>query len=148
MKNSVSSKIYIAKNINSKPLEEMAKHLKCSKTEVKSLFEKMKINGEYEKYRNMSLEDAIGCVEQENTPIEQKSLLDLNDILFEQLSRINDRSLTTEEFKREVETSKIIVNVSQTIINNSKLLFEATKCLKKGTDKKSNVSIVLGIDDK
>lgn len=31
MKNSVSSKIYIAKNINSKPLEEMAKHLRSEK---------------------------------------------------------------------------------------------------------------------
>lgn len=148
MKSNISNKIYIAKNINSKSLDEIARYLKCGKTEVKNVFEKMKSNGEYDKYRNMPYQEAVEIAEKQSTPNSQNSLLDLNDILFKQLEKINDENLTEDEFKKEAETSKIVVNISQTIINNSKLLLEANKHMKKEMNNSSNVAIVLGIEDK
>lgn len=53
--------------------------------------------------------------------------LDLNNHLFEQLERLNDEGLTSEELEVEIERSKALTDVSKQIIENSKVALDAQK---------------------
>lgn len=141
-------KLYISKNVNSKTLEDMAEYLKCKPNEVKHCFETMKLNGEYDKYRVSNYETVKAEEKKIQKEQETNSLLDLNKYLFEQLKAINNKSLTEDEFKKEVERSKTTVSISQTIINNAKILLEANKQFKKQNNEVTETSKVLGIDEK
>lgn len=57
----------------------------------------------------------------------KNTLADLNNYLFEQIERLQDDSLTDEQFNKEVERSKSITNVAKTIIENGALAFQARK---------------------
>lgn len=59
----------------------------------------------------------------------KNSLKDLNDYLFEQMERLNDDSLTEEQLDREIRKTDSIVQVSETIIANSELMYKAMKHL-------------------
>ncbi len=59
----------------------------------------------------------------------KNKLVDLNNILFEQLERINDDSLSTEELDKEIKKAKTIQSVSQTIIKNADVLLKGQKFL-------------------
>jgi len=56
-------------------------------------------------------------------------LSDLNNILFEQLERLNDDEYLNEEenFKKEMQRTKAIAQISGSIINNAKNVLEAIK---------------------
>ena len=58
---------------------------------------------------------------------DKNNLIELNTILFQELNELNNKGLSVDGFKKELDRSKAIVGVSQTIINNSKLLLEAEK---------------------
>ena len=125
-----TEKLYISKNCNSKTLEDMAEYLKCKPNEVKYCFETMKLNGEYDKYRVSNYETVKKEEEQmelKNKIAHTKSLVDLNQVLFKQLETLNDTSLEQEQFNKEIAKTQAIVSVSQTIINNAKILLEADK---------------------
>lgn len=53
--------------------------------------------------------------------------MDLNNILFEQMERLNDEEQSDEELMREIERSKSMKEISSQIIENSKLALEAQK---------------------
>lgn len=55
----------------------------------------------------------------------KNKLVDLNDHLFEQLERLNDEDLSQEELEKEINRSKAITDVAQTIINNGSLMLKA-----------------------
>lgn len=55
----------------------------------------------------------------------KNTLADLNNILFEQLERVNDDSLTAEELKAQLQKTDAIVKVSEKIIQNGELAFKA-----------------------
>ncbi len=57
----------------------------------------------------------------------KNKLTDLNDVLFEQLERLNDDEHMEENFDKELERSKAITNVASSIINNAQLLLNAHK---------------------
>lgn len=57
----------------------------------------------------------------------KNTLADLNNYLFEQIERLQDDSLTDEQFNKEVERSKSITNVAKTIIENGALALQARK---------------------
>ena len=57
----------------------------------------------------------------------QNKLVDLNNYLFEELERLNNESVTEDEMQKEIERSKAITSISQTIINNAELVFKAQK---------------------
>lgn len=57
----------------------------------------------------------------------KNTLTDLNNYLFESLERINDDDLTKEELQIELERSKQVVNVSKTVVENARLMLDATK---------------------
>ena len=59
----------------------------------------------------------------------KKDLGSLNDYLFEQLERLNDDEelADDESFKKEIQRSKAITQVSTAIVNNAKLVLDAKK---------------------
>lgn len=144
-------KLYISKNVNSKTLEEMASYLGCNKRDVKSCFQTMKLNGEYDKYRVSNYETVNAELENYESEMKQSesanSLLDLNKLLFQQLNAINDKSLTDDQFKQETERSKVVVSIAQTIINNEKLLLEASKHFQRSEKQVLEVLGVGGFDE-
>lgn len=55
------------------------------------------------------------------------NLNDLNNHLFSQLDRLNDKELTGEELKEEINRSKAISGIATNIINNGSLVLKAQK---------------------
>ena len=55
----------------------------------------------------------------------KNQLSDLNNILFEQLERISDDSLSPEEMELQLKRTDSIVKVSEKIIANGELAFRA-----------------------
>lgn len=55
----------------------------------------------------------------------KNTLADLNNILFEQLERINDDDLTDEQLEAQLKKTDAIVRVSEKIIDNGELAFKA-----------------------
>lgn len=52
---------------------------------------------------------------------------DLNNILFEQLERLNDLDIKGEELETEIVRAKAICGISGQIIQNTKVVVEAEK---------------------
>lgn len=52
---------------------------------------------------------------------------DLNNILFEQLERLNDESLKGEDLTEEIQRAKSVADISSKIIDNSRLGLEAAR---------------------
>lgn len=57
----------------------------------------------------------------------KNSLNDLNNHLFEQIERLNDDELTNEQLDKEIKRSKAVSDVSKNIVENAKLMLDATK---------------------
>lgn len=57
----------------------------------------------------------------------RNTLGDLNNHLFEQLERLNNNELKSEELKEEISRAKAISDVAAKIIENGKLVLEAQK---------------------
>lgn len=57
----------------------------------------------------------------------KSNLTSLNDMLYEQLERINDDELKGDELKEQLAKSKMINDVAKTIVANSTLMFRAIK---------------------
>ena len=55
----------------------------------------------------------------------KNTLADLNNVLFEQLERLNDDELTDEQLKVQLQKTDQIVKVSEMIISNGELAFRA-----------------------
>lgn len=55
----------------------------------------------------------------------KNTLLDLNNVLFEQLERLNDDELTEDELEMQLKKTDAIVKVSEKIIDNGELAFKA-----------------------
>lgn len=57
----------------------------------------------------------------------RNTLGDLNNHLFEQLERLNNNELKSEELKEEISRAKAISDVASKIIENGRLVLEAQK---------------------
>ncbi len=62
----------------------------------------------------------------------KNKLSDLNNHLFEQLERLNDEDLTEDQLTKEIERSKAITNVANSIISNAKVVLDASKFIEEG----------------
>lgn len=69
----------------------------------------------------------------------ENNLSNLNDSLFKQLERLNDDENLKDNFEKEIERTKAITNVAQTIINNASL---ALNVIKYTSDNQTNSSSV------
>jgi hypothetical protein len=54
-------------------------------------------------------------------------IIDLNDILFDQLRRLNDPSVKGDELDSEIERSKAITIISREVLNTGRLALDAEK---------------------
>ena len=54
----------------------------------------------------------------------KNTLSDLNNHLFEQLERLNDKNLKGEDFEREIKRSEKMAKVAQQIIKNGELAYK------------------------
>ena len=78
----------------------------------------------------------------------RNTLADLNNILFEQMERLQDDELKGENLETELKKTKSIVDVASTVIENASLSLEAQKFLiDMGISTKVNIPM-LGISDK
>ena len=160
MKNfTIQEQIYICKNANSKTLERLAIATTSTIKEVKTEFENMKIDGRYEKYRKMTDEEIEKFInEQQTNKKEDKeedkeedeqnnTLLELNNLLFNELRTLRDDSLSEEQLNRELKISKQVVSVSQTIINNANLLLQAKKHIDSTKDDNNKIAPLLSLGE-
>lgn len=51
----------------------------------------------------------------------------LNNYLFEQLERLQDDSLSSEDLEREIVRSNAVISVAETIIHNGELALKAQR---------------------
>lgn len=78
----------------------------------------------------------------------RNTLADLNNILFEQMERLQDDELKGENLETELKKTKSIVDVASTVIENATLSLEAQKFLiDMGISTKVNIPM-LGISEK
>ena len=74
----------------------------------------------------------------------KNTLSDLNNYLFEQLERLNDDSLTSEQLDRELNKTDAIVKISEKIISNGELAFRTMKHMDEyGYESKRSVPAML-----
>ena len=59
----------------------------------------------------------------------KNKLSDLNNHLFEQLERLNDEDLTSEELDKEIKRAEAICNVSGQIIENANVVIKGQKLI-------------------
>ena len=59
--------------------------------------------------------------------MKETNLNELNNILFTELKKLSNESLTSEELKDEILRANSITNVSKEIINNANLMLQASK---------------------
>jgi len=77
----------------------------------------------------------------------KNKLMDLNNHLFEQLERLNDDDLTTDQLEKEIGRSKAIGGVAQNIISNANLSLNAEKFKAEYGLEKQDVSQLLDSGD-
>ena len=77
----------------------------------------------------------------------KNKMTDLNNVLFEQLERLQDDEAMKDDtnFKREIERSRAIVGVSSQIIKNAALTVQAAKLVAEyGDGAKTTVAGLIG----
>lgn len=57
----------------------------------------------------------------------KNQLIDLNNVLYEQLERLNDEDLKGEDLDKEIKRSRALTNVANSIINNGALALKAVE---------------------
>lgn len=55
------------------------------------------------------------------------NLMDLNNVLFERIERLNDDDLVGDELENELKKSKAIGGIASTIVQNSSLILRAVR---------------------
>ncbi|MFV0411448.1 MAG: hypothetical protein ACK5LJ_17650 [Paracoccus sp. (in: a-proteobacteria)] len=67
---------------------------------------------------------------------------ELNNILFDQLNRLNDKDLNSDELKNEAIRAKAIADVSSKVLETAHITIEATKIINEFGVGKTTKSLV------
>lgn len=73
-------------------------------------------------------------------------LEDLNDMLFNQLVRLDKDDISDDELKKEINRSHAMTGVAHTIIDNARVVLDATKFMDNRIDLRSNLPHMIGVD--
>lgn len=73
-------------------------------------------------------------------------LEDLNNMLFNQLVRLDKDDISDEELKKEVDRSKAMNSVAHTIVDNARVVLDATKFMDGRIDSNSKLPHMIGVD--
>jgi len=76
----------------------------------------------------------------------RNKLYDLNNHLFEQLERLNDRELTAEQLEVESKRAKAMAGVASQILKTAELTIDAMKMVANGEFSKQDVSGFIKLD--
>ncbi len=57
----------------------------------------------------------------------KESILDLNSYLFEQLDKVTNDNLSGQDLKDEIERSKAVCNIAETIVKNASLALKVAE---------------------
>lgn len=76
----------------------------------------------------------------------KNSLSDLNNILFEQIERLNDDEVMEKSFDLEIERAKAISSVAGQIIQNAAIQLQAAKFMDDNALKSSKMPDVLRLN--
>jgi hypothetical protein len=76
----------------------------------------------------------------------RNKLYDLNNHLFEQLERLNDRELTAEQLEVESKRAKAMAGVASQILKTAELTIDAMKMVANGEFSKNDVSGFIKLD--
>lgn len=68
-------------------------------------------------------------MKEEGNKVKNK-LIHLNNHLFAQLERLNDKDITPEDLAREIDRSKAISMIAMSIVKNGELALNAKKALR------------------
>lgn len=66
------------------------------------------------------------------------NLGDLNNVLFEQIERLNDDDLVGEELENQLKKSQAIGGIAKMIVNNSSLILKAAKYAEESMSETNN----------
>ena len=148
----IQEQIYICKNVNSKTLEQLAIATISTISDVKNEWNNMKSDGRYEKYKKMTDQEIQKLINDQNTKereedMQNNTLLELNNVLFNELKILRDNSLSEEQLNRELKISKQVVSVSQTIINNANLLLQAKKHIDSTKEDNNKIAPLLSLGE-
>jgi glycerol-3-phosphate dehydrogenase len=73
-------------------------------------------------------------------------LTDLNDILFAQLERLSDESLSQESIEQEMKRTQSVVQLADRIVDNARLQLDAAKLIaESGADMRKRLPSTLGL---
>ena len=77
-------------------------------------------------------------------------LEDLNDLLFNELTRLDRDDIKPEELSHEIDRAKAMADVGNTIINNANTVLKAAKIYDRRVDSNMTLPHMIGIngDDK
>ena len=73
-------------------------------------------------------------------------LEDLNDMLFNQLVRLDKDDISDDELKKEINRSHAMTGVAHTIIDNARVVLDAAKFMDNRTDLRSNLPHMIGVE--
>ena len=73
-------------------------------------------------------------------------LEDLNDMLFNQLVRLDSDDISDEEMAKEINRSKAMTDVSRAIIDNARVVLDAAKFMDNREDNNSVLPQMIGVD--
>lgn len=76
----------------------------------------------------------------------RNKLYDLNNHLFEQLERLNDREMTAEQLEIESKRAKAMAGVASQILKTAELTIDAMKMVANGEFSKNDVSGFIKLD--
>lgn len=77
-----------------------------------------------------------------------KDLSALNEILFDQLDRLNDKDLSAFDMKSEIDRSKAITGVATQVIDNARVTIDALALVAKLDYNATELPKLLGVENK
>lgn len=73
-------------------------------------------------------------------------LEDLNDMLFNQLVRLDKDDISDDELKKEVDRSKAMNSVAHAIVDNARVVLSAAKFMDDRIDPNSKLPHMIGVE--
>lgn len=73
-------------------------------------------------------------------------LEDLNDMLFNQLVRLDKDDISDDELKKEVDRSKAMNSVAHTIVDNARVVLSAAKFMDNRIDPNYELPHMIGVE--
>lgn len=73
-------------------------------------------------------------------------LEDLNDMLFNQLVRLDKDDISDDELKKEVDRSKAMNSVAHTIVDNARVVLSAAKFMDDRINPNSKLPRMIGVE--